>query len=166
MAHLHSRTAQKSTQPLRTPTWYRSKSSSPRVAARTVIVTDVPVSSENEHQPIAICGHVDGGKSTTRNRVPLELGHRYEDDHEKEIWQSDGETVEKVMINEASTLVDTVIKFKAPEGFGSEKTSTVSRARMTRGRVLEQAFFRIAFRFLRKEGGQAWCDHRLIPERV
>ena len=77
----------------------------------------------------------------------------YEDDHEKEISQSDGETMKEVIINEASTLVDTVINSKAPsEGFGSEKTSTVSRARMTRGRVLEQTFHRIAFRFPRKEG--------------
>ena len=42
----------------------------------------------------------------------------------------------------------------------------MSRARMTRGRVLEQTFLRIAFRFHRKEGGQAWSDHRLRPERV
>ena len=76
----------------------------------------------------------------------------YEDDHEKEISQSDGETMKEVIINEASTLVDTVINSKAPsEGFGSEKTSTVSRARMTRGRVLEQTFHRIAFRFPKKE---------------
>ena len=49
-------------------------------------------------------------------------------------------------------LVDTVIMLKAPpEGFGSEQTGTVSRARMTRGRVIEQTFHRIAFRFPRKE---------------
>ena len=67
----------------------------------------------------------------------------YEDDHEEEVLQPDGETVEKVMINEASTLVDTVINLKVPpDGFGSEKTSVVSRARMTRGRVVEQTFLR------------------------
>ena len=32
----------------------------------------------------------------------------YEDDHEKEILQSDGETMKKVTINEASTLVSAV----------------------------------------------------------
>ena len=50
----------------------------------------------------------------------------YEDDHEKDISQSDGETMKQVIINEASTLVNTVINSKAPsEGFGSEKTSAV-----------------------------------------
>ena len=76
----------------------------------------------------------------------------YEDDHEKDISQSDGETMKQVIINEASMLVNTVINSKAPsEGFGSEKTSAVSRARTTRGRVREQTFLRIAFRFPRKE---------------
>ena len=76
----------------------------------------------------------------------------YEDDHEKEISQSDGETMKEVIINAASTLVNTVINLKTPsEVFGSEKTSTVSRARMTRGRVREQTFLRIPFRFPRKE---------------
>ena len=93
-------------------------------------------------------------------------GHRYEDDHEKEISQSDGETMKKVIINEASALVNTVINLKAPsEEFGSEKTSTVSHARMTRGRQLEQTFLRIAFRFP-KEGEQAWSNRRLHSERV
>ena len=78
----------------------------------------------------------------------------YEDDHEKEISQSDGETMKKVIINKASMLVNTVISLKAPsEGFGSEKTSTASRAQMTRGRVLEQTFLRIAFRSPREGGG-------------
>ena len=68
----------------------------------------------------------------------------YEDDHEKETSQSDGETTKKVIINEASTLVNTVINSRVPtEEFGW----------MTRGRVLEQTFLRIAFRFSRKEGG-------------
>ena len=76
----------------------------------------------------------------------------YEDDHEKEISQSDGETMKEVITNEASTLVNTAFNLMVPpEGFGSEKTSTVSRARMTRGRVIEQTFHRIAFRFPRKE---------------
>ena len=44
----------------------------------------------------------------------------YEDDHEKEISQSDG--VRKVIINEVPTLVNTVISSKVRrEGFGSEK---------------------------------------------
>ena len=53
-----------------------------------------------------------------------------EDDQEKETSQSDG--VKKVIINEDPTLVNTVISSKVRrEGFGSEKASTVSRARMT-----------------------------------
>ena len=46
----------------------------------------------------------------------------YEGDHEKEISQSDGETMKKVIINEASTLVDTVANLKAPaEVNGAER---------------------------------------------
>ena len=51
----------------------------------------------------------------------------YEDEHEEEILQSDGETVKKVMINEASTILSTVPNSKAPrEGFGSQETSECS----------------------------------------
>ena len=46
----------------------------------------------------------------------------YNDDHEGEILHADGETVKKVMINEASTLLSTVKIFR--------ETSTVSRSRM------------------------------------
>ena len=54
----------------------------------------------------------------------------YEDDHEKEISQSDG--MKKVIINEDPTRVNTVTSSKVRrDGFGSEKASTVSRARMT-----------------------------------
>ena len=53
------------------------------------------------------------------------------DDHEEEFAQFDGEIVKKVMINDASTFLSTVNNLKVPpEGFGSEETSTVSRARM------------------------------------
>ena len=49
----------------------------------------------------------------------------YEGDHEKEISQSEGETMKKVIINEASTLVSTVINLKVPpEGFGSPQRCT------------------------------------------
>ena len=47
------------------------------------------------------------------------------DDHEEEITQFDGETVKKMMINEISTF-----QRESPEGFDSEVTRTVSRARM------------------------------------
>ena len=38
----------------------------------------------------------------------------YKDDHEEEILQSNCETMKKVIINEASTVVSTVINSKAP----------------------------------------------------
>ena len=38
----------------------------------------------------------------------------YKDDHEEEILQADGETVKKVMVNEASTLLSVVTTGKAP----------------------------------------------------
>ena len=42
----------------------------------------------------------------------------YKDDHEEEILQADGETVKKMMVNEASTLLCVVTTGKAPpEGF-------------------------------------------------
>ena len=92
----------------------------------------------------------------------------YEDDHEKQTSQSDGEIMKKVIINEASTLVNTVINSRVPpEGFGSEKTSTVSRARMTKGRVLEQTFLRTrVLHGLSENGAEAWSDRRLHSERV
>ena len=53
------------------------------------------------------------------------------DDHEEEITQFDGETVEKMMINEISTFLSNVDNVKiSPEGFESEVTGTVSCARM------------------------------------
>ena len=53
------------------------------------------------------------------------------DDHEEEITQFDGEIVKKLMINEISTFLSNVDKLKiSPEGFDSEVTRTVSRARM------------------------------------
>ena len=71
-----------------------------------------------------------------------------------------------VIINETSTLVNTVINLRVPtEGFGSEKTSIVSRARMTRGGVLEQTFLRIAFRFSRKEGGSVEWPSLTTPRK-
>ena len=52
-------------------------------------------------------------------------------DHEKEIKQFDGETVKKMMINEISTFLSTIDNVKiSPEGFDSEVTRTVLRARM------------------------------------
>ena len=52
-------------------------------------------------------------------------------DHEEEVTQFDGETVKKMMINEISTFLSTIYNLKIPpEGFDSEVTRTVSRARM------------------------------------
>ena len=52
-------------------------------------------------------------------------------DHEEEITQFDGETVKKMMINEISTFLSNIDNVKiSPEGFDSEVTRTVSRARM------------------------------------
>ena len=52
-------------------------------------------------------------------------------DHEEEITQFDGKTVKKMMINEISTFLSNVDNVKiSPEGFDSEVTRTVSRARM------------------------------------
>ena len=51
-------------------------------------------------------------------------------DHEEEITEFDGESVKK-MINEISTFLSTTDNVKiSPEGFDSEVTRTVSRARM------------------------------------
>ena len=56
---------------------------------------------------------------------------RCKGDHEEEITQIDGETVKKMMINENSTFLSTVDNLGiSPEGFDSEVTMTVSRARM------------------------------------
>ena len=52
-------------------------------------------------------------------------------DHEEEITHFDGETVKKMMINENSAFLSTIDNVKiSPEGFDSEVTMTVSRARM------------------------------------
>ena len=54
-----------------------------------------------------------------------------EGDHEEEITQFDGEIVQKMMINESSTFLITIDNVEiSPEGFDSEVTRTVSRARM------------------------------------
>ena len=51
-------------------------------------------------------------------------------DHEEEIMQFDGETVQKMMINEISTFLSNVDNVKiSPEEFDSEVTRTVSRMR-------------------------------------
>ena len=56
-------------------------------------------------------------------------------DHEEEITQLDGEIVKKMMINEISTVLSNVDNVKiSPDGFDSEVTRTVSRAR-TRSRT-------------------------------
>ena len=53
------------------------------------------------------------------------------DDHEEEITQFKGETVKKMMLNEISLFLSSVDNVKtSPEGFDSEVTRTVSRARM------------------------------------
>ena len=45
----------------------------------------------------------------------------HEDDHKEEILQSDDETVKKGIIDESSTLVNTIASLKAPpEKFGSK----------------------------------------------
>ena len=52
-------------------------------------------------------------------------------DHAEEITQFDGETVKKMMIKEISTFLSNVDNAKiSPEGFDSEVTRTMSRARM------------------------------------
>ena len=52
-------------------------------------------------------------------------------DHEEEITQLDGKSVKKMMINEISTFLSTIDNVKmSPEGFDSEVTGVVSRARM------------------------------------
>ena len=52
-------------------------------------------------------------------------------DHKEEITQCVGEIVKKMMINESSTFLSTIDNVKiSPEGFDSEVTRTVSRARM------------------------------------
>ena len=52
-------------------------------------------------------------------------------DHEEEITQCVGEIVKKMMINKSSTFLSTIDNVKiSPEGFDSEVTRTVSRARM------------------------------------
>ena len=49
----------------------------------------------------------------------------------EEITKFDGETVKKMMINEISTFLSNVDNVKiSPEGFDSELTTAVSRARM------------------------------------
>ena len=56
-------------------------------------------------------------------------------DHEEEITQFDGETVKKMKINEISTFLCAIDNLRiSPEGFDSEVTMTVSRAR-TRSRT-------------------------------
>ena len=53
-------------------------------------------------------------------------------DHEVETMEFDGETVQKMMINESSTFLSTFDNVKiSPEGFDSEVTRTVSRARIS-----------------------------------
>ena len=52
-------------------------------------------------------------------------------EEEEEITQFDGGTVKKMMTNEISTFLSNVNNVKIPpEGFNSEVTRTVSRARM------------------------------------
>ena len=54
-----------------------------------------------------------------------------EDEASWVITQFDGETVKKMMINEISTFLSTIDNVKiSPEGFDSEVTRTVLRARM------------------------------------
>ena len=77
----------------------------------------------------------------------------YKDEHEDEIAM-------KVMINDASTLLSVVTTGKAPtEGFDSQETSECSDPSfaLLSGFVMDRQ---------RNEGGQAWSDHRLHPERV
>ena len=53
------------------------------------------------------------------------------DDHEEQITQFDGATAKKMMIYKISTTLSTVDNVKiSPEGFDSEVTRTVSRARV------------------------------------
>ena len=79
----------------------------------------------------------------------------YKDEHEEEFLKSDDEIAMKVMINEDSTLLSVVTTGKAPtEGIGSQGTGPVA---LLSGFVMDRQ---------RKEGGQAWSDPRLHPERV
>ena len=84
----------------------------------------------------------------------------YKDEHDEEFLQSDDEIAMKVMINEASTLLSVVTSGKAPtEGFDPQETSECSDRpsfALLPGFVMDR----------QREGGLAWRDHRLHPERV
>ena len=86
---------------------------------------------------------------------------RVKDEHEEEFMQSDDEIAMKVVANEASTLLSVVTTGKAPiKRFGSQETSECSDRpsfALRSGLVVDSH---------RKEGGQAWRDQRLRPERV
>ena len=61
----------------------------------------------------------------------------HKDEHEEEFLQSDDEFAQKVMINEASTLLSVVTTDKATtEGFGSQETSECSDKPFLAFRVL------------------------------
>ena len=93
--------------------------------------------------------------------VVAERGFRSTEQHEEEFLQSDDEIAMKVMINEASSSLSVVTTGKATtEGFGSQETSECSDKPSL---ALVSWFYMDRHK---KEGGQAWSDHRLHPERV
>ena len=85
----------------------------------------------------------------------------YKDEHEVEFLLSNDEITMKVMINEASTLLSIVTTGKATtEGFDSQERSECSdkpSLALLSGIYMDRQS---------KEGGQAWSDRRLHPERV
>ena len=80
----------------------------------------------------------------------------YKDEHEEEVLQSDDEIAMKVMINEASTLLSVVTTGKEGTNRGNRLAGNGSLALLS-GFVMDRQ---------RKEGGHAWSDPRLHPERV
>ena len=84
----------------------------------------------------------------------------YKDEHEEEFLQSDDDIVKKVM-NEASTLLNVVTTGKAP----TEDSACRNRVSARTDPSFALLSWFVMYR-QRKEGGQAWSDHRLHPERV
>ena len=86
----------------------------------------------------------------------------HEDEHEEEILQSDDEIAMKLMINEGSSLLivaDDVAKHQSRDSTRSKRVSAETDLPL-------HCFQGSSSNRPKKEGGQAWSDHRLQPERV